>query len=46
MYNALKPVGRYVQLIYDISNIKINLGETKVVYIIDKQILETTEWIL
>ena len=36
MYNALKPVERHVQLIYDISNIKINLRETKIVYIIDK----------
>ena len=46
MYNALEPVEGNVQLIYDISNIKINLKEAKIVYIIDIPILETTEWIL
>ena len=35
MYNVLKPIEENVQLIYDISNIKINLRETKIFYIID-----------
>ena len=49
MYNALEPVEGNVRLIY-ISNIKINLRETKIGYIIDslynRPILETIEWIL
>ena len=32
IYNALKPVEGNVQLIYDISNIKINLRETVSLY--------------
>ena len=46
IYNALKPVEGNVQLIYDISNIKINLRETVSLYNRYELILETTEWIL